>query len=110
MRAYLLIFGPDLSAGIILGWLACCCWRSWRHASAVIAESQHAADEQPVPYWPADPVNAAVDAFNCTWCRPRPQGRCSCSGRCGHIRCVAPRVLFTLPEQAFLDGRAEMPR
>jgi hypothetical protein len=36
--------------------------------------------DEPVPYWPA--------TNPCTWCKPSPEGICTCTGKCGHVRCV----------------------
>jgi hypothetical protein len=36
--------------------------------------------DEPVPYWPA--------AGPCTWCKPVPEGMCTCTSVCGHSRCI----------------------
>lgn len=44
------------------------------------ARHAEAADpDEPVPYWPA--------AGTCTWCQVRPEGVCTCPGKCGHVNC-----------------------
>ena len=48
MIPYLLIFGPVFLIGAAIGWGLC----QWRHAARIIVEAGHAADDQPVPYWP----------------------------------------------------------
>lgn len=85
--------------------LAARLFRSWRHAAAIIADAEHAADDQPVPYWPADPIGTLAAAVQCGWCKPRPAGRCTCTGKCGHNRCLAPRSLFTADDLEILDGK-----
>lgn len=105
IRSYLLIFTPVFAAGAFTGWVIPWWFRHWVESLTLAAETTHAADDLPVPYWPADPVDAQVDSWNCTWCRPKPDGRCTCSGKCGHIRCVAPRSLFTTADQEILEGK-----
>lgn len=77
--------------------LICLAFR-WLHSRDVAAGKAAAADEQPVPYWPPE-------TNPCTWCKPRPDGRCSCTAKCGHIRCVAPRRLWTAADREILEGK-----
>lgn len=76
LLAYLAIFTPVLAAGLLGGWVACRLW-DWHR------------DRKPVPYLPTDQaIDALASSVQCTWCTPAPRGLCSCTVRCGHIRCV----------------------
>lgn len=62
MRSYLLIFAPVFAAGVFTGWAVPWFVRTWRASTALMAEIKHAADDQPVPYWPAEPRLGSSDA------------------------------------------------
>jgi hypothetical protein len=48
--------------------------------------------DAPVPYWPA--------SNPCTWCKPSPDGICTCTSVCGHVNCVGDHTsMATLTEQ-----------
>lgn len=96
---------PPACAGTGLAWGIRWWIRQWRAAGAVIDDAAHAAD-QAVPYWPADPLDAAIAAVTCRWCAKRPTGRCTCGIACGHRQC--PRL--SLADLYYLDHGTEMPR
>ena len=60
-----------------------------------------------VPYTTTDrAIDALATAVQCTWCAPRPRGLCSCSVRCGHIRCVhLPGRGWTRDDRPILEGK-----
>lgn len=95
--AYIVIFGGLPTAGIIAGWLGGAWWDRRRGQ----------LDDQPVPYLPTDrAIDALATAVQCTWCTPRPRGLCSCSVRCGHIRCVhLPGRGWTRDDRPILEGK-----
>lgn len=59
-------------------------------------------DEQlsagPVPYWPAEHLEALVTAITCGRCRPLGYGPCWCRTDCGHGFCWGTGTLRWLPE------------
>ena len=70
-------------------------------------------DDTPVPYWPADDLEALIPIVMCPRCRdaPRP-GSCSCWGACGHPACLFAHVDLTPPSEAeerFFNGKGAMP-
>jgi hypothetical protein len=38
-------------------------------------------------WWAMRPQHPA-SSNPCTWCKPSPEGMCTCTGECGHVRCV----------------------
>jgi hypothetical protein len=62
-------------AGILGGWVLLGVLTIW------VIHRQRALPAAPVPYWPAA-------ATPCTWCKPVPEGMCTCAGKCGHVNCV----------------------
>ena len=103
LATYLAIFTPVLALGLLGGWIACRTW-DWHRARKPIGL---VPTEQAAEALSFDPVLALLDTIDCTWCRPKPHGMCSCSGRCGHIRCVGrhPGRVWTPDDAAILDGR-----
>ena len=100
--AYLVVFGGMPTAGIIAGWMGRGIWERCRPNRTPPPPAPTALD--------LDPVEALMATVTCTWCKPRPAGLCSCSGPCGHLRCVGRTPRWTAAEREFLIGRKEMPR
>lgn len=100
--AYLAVFTPVAALGLYCGWTGRGIWERRR------------PNRTPPPPAPAaldlDPIEALMSTVTCTWCKPKPAGLCSCSGPCGHIRCVGRKPRWTAAERDFLNGRTELPR
>jgi hypothetical protein len=44
--------------------------------------------DEPVPYWPADTLDALATAVTCPLCTPGGHGTCHCTADCGHPACT----------------------
>lgn len=98
LLSFLTIFVPILAAGLACGLVAGLIGGAWW---------QRRRDWRPIPHVPADQaIDALSSSVQCTWCCPAPVGLCSCSVRCGHIRCVhvAGRG-WTTRDRDILEGK-----